>query len=118
MGWFAYHTLQRLSASHPEVEFIFFFDRQWSQEFIFNKNVTPVTLFPQARHPFLYYLWFEFAVPAALKKHKPDLFLSPDGYLSLSTQVPQVAVIHDLNFEHYPEDLPFLTGKYYQYYFP
>jgi len=118
MGWFAYHTLKRLTAAHPEVEFIFFFDRPWSPEFIFNKNVTPVALFPQARHPFLYYWWFEYSIPAALKKYKADLFLSPDGYLSLSTKVPQLAVIHDLNFEHYPEDMPFLTRNYYTYFFP
>ncbi len=118
MGWFAYHTLKRITEKHPETEFIFLFDRPWSEEFVFGKNVTPVALFPQARHPFLYYLWFEHAVPNALKKYKADLFLSPDGYLSLSTHVPQVGVMHDLNFEQYPEDLPFLTRHYYKYYFP
>ena len=51
-------------------------------------------------------------------KLKPDLFLSPDGYLSLSAKTKQLAVIHDLNFEHYPKDLPFLVRKYYQYFFP
>lgn len=103
---------------HPDVEFLFFFDRKWSTEFVFGPNVTPVNLFPQARHPFLFYLWFEWAIPAALKKYKADIFLSPDGYLSLSTDIPQIAVIHDLNFEHYPEDLPFLSRNYYRYYFP
>src|SRR5689334_22671081 len=113
MGWFAYHTLKNLTRTHPQVEFIFLFDRPWSEEFIFNDNVKPEALFPQARHPFLYYLWFEHAVPAALKKHKADLFLSPDGYLSLNTSVPQLPVIHDLNFEHYPGDLPFWSRHYY-----
>ncbi|MFC2138959.1 glycosyltransferase family 4 protein, partial [Bacteroidota bacterium] len=28
------------------------------------------------------------------------------------------AIIHDINFHHRPEDLPFLTRKYYQNYFP
>jgi len=27
-------------------------------------------------------------------------------------------VIHDLNFEHFPEDLPYLERNYYKYYFP
>ncbi|MDQ3051802.1 MAG: glycosyltransferase family 4 protein [Bacteroidota bacterium] len=118
MGWFAYHTLLRITRDHPGVEFIFLFDRKWSDEFVFGPNVTPVALFPQARHPFLYYWWFEHAIPAALKKYKADLFLSPDGYLSLSTTVPQLGVIHDLNFEHYPNDLPLLTRWYYKHYFP
>lgn len=118
IGWFTYHTLNRITKNHPETEFIFFFDRPWSDEFVFGPNVRPVQLFPQARHPFLYYLWFEYAIPAALKKYKADLFLSPDGYLSLSTGVPQIGVIHDLNFEHYPKDLPFLARNYYLHYFP
>lgn len=118
MGWFAWHTLKRMTESHPETEFIFFFDRPWSEEFVFGPNVTPVALFPQARHPFLYYCWFEYAVPAALKKYKADVFYSPDGYLSLSTAIPQLGVMHDLNFEHYPDDLPFLTRHYYRYFFP
>jgi len=118
IGWFTYHTLQRLTTTHREVEFIFFFDRKWSDEFLFSSNVSPVALFPQARHPFLYYWWFEYSVPSALQKIRPDLFLSPDGFLSLSTDVPQVGVIHDLNFEHYPADLPFLTRHYYRHYFP
>ncbi len=118
IGWFTYHTLQRITRDHPETEFLFFFDRHWSPEFVFGPNVTPVSLFPQARHPFLYYIWFEHSIPSALRKYGADLFLSPDGYLSLSTKVPQLAVIHDLNFEHYPEDLPYLTRNYYRYFFP
>ena len=118
IGWFTFETLQRLTRSHPEVEFYFFFDRPFDTEFVFAENVTPVVLAPQARHPFLYFLWFEFSITAALKKYKIDLFLSPDGYLSLRTKVPSLPVIHDLNFEHFSKDLPPLTLKYYRYYFP
>ena len=77
-----------------------------------------MVLNPPARHPFLFYLWFEYMVPKALKKTGAGLFLSTDGYLSLNTQVPSIPVIHDLNFEHYPEHLPFLVRKYYKHYFP
>jgi glycosyltransferase involved in cell wall biosynthesis len=44
--------------------------------------------------------------------------LSPDGYLSLGSDVKQIPVIHDLSFVHYPEDLPFLNEKYVNHYFP
>jgi glycosyltransferase involved in cell wall biosynthesis len=63
-------------------------------------------------------LWFEKSLPRRFKKIKPDLFFSPDGYLSLSTDVPSMNVFHDLNFEHYPEDLPVTERKFYRYYFP
>ena len=118
IGWFTYETLKRITCQHPEHEFIFLFDRKWDEEFIFSNNITPLVIQPQARHPFLFYFWFEYAVPKALKKTKADLFLSPDGYLSLSTKIKSIAVIHDLNFEHYPQDLPFWARHYYRYYFP
>jgi glycosyltransferase involved in cell wall biosynthesis len=53
-----------------------------------------------------------------LKKHKPDLFLSPDGFLSLRTKTPSVTVIHDLNYEHYPKDITWVERKFYTRYFP
>lgn len=73
---------------------------------------------PQSRRPILWWMWFEWAVPWALKKYEADLFLSPDGYLSLKTDVPSVNVIHDLNFEQFPEDLPSSYSRYYKKYFP
>ncbi len=118
IGWFAYETLKRITKAHPEHEFVFFFDRPFSSEFVFSKNVKPVVLSPQARHPILFNLWFDYSVTRALKKHKADVFLSPDGMLSLRTNIPQIAVMHDLNFEHYPEDLPPHIAKYYLKRFP
>lgn len=118
IGWVAYETLKRITRAHPEHEFYFIFDRQWDERFIFSDNVHPVVAGPQARHPFLYYLWFEWSIPRVLRKIDADLFLSPDAYLSLKTNVDSIAVFHDLNFEHYPEDLPFLERKYYRHFFP
>ncbi len=46
------------------------------------------------------------------------MFLSPDAYLSLTSDIPSLAVFHDLNFEHYPEDLPVTERFYYRRYFP
>lgn len=118
IGWFSYETLKRITNDHPDDHFIFLFDRDFNEDFIFSENVTPLVLSPQARHPILFYWWFEFSVANFLNKYKPDLFLSPDGYLSLKANCKQLAVMHDLNFEHYPDDLPFLVRKYYKYFFP
>ena len=118
IGWFTFETFKRITRKHPEHEFIFIFDRQFSDEFIFSSNITPVVIHPQSRHPFLWYLWFEHSLPTFLKKSKPDLFISPDGFLSLSSNIPSFSVIHDINFAHQPKDLPFLAKKYYNHYFP
>lgn len=118
IGWFTCESLKRITKNHPEHKFLFLFDRPFSEEFIFSDNVSPIVVGPQARHPFLWYWWFEYSLLKIFQKHKPDLFLSPDGYLSLCSSVPSVAVIHDLNFEYYPQDIPFAARKYYKKYFP
>ena len=117
-GWFTHEVVKRIVQNNPEHEFYFFFDRKYDSKFIYGNNVTPIVINPPARHPFLYYLWFEFGVKKALRKHNIDVFLSPDGYLSLGSDVKQIPVIHDLSFVHYPEDLPFLNEKYMNHYFP
>lgn len=118
IGWFTFETLKRITQNHKEHEFLFIFDRTFSEEFIFTPNVKPYVLKPVTRHPFLWYIWFEHSIPSFLHKHNIDLFLSPDGYISLSTRIPQISVIHDINFAHRPKDLPLLTRTYYNYYFP
>ncbi len=118
IGWFTYENLKRITKAHPEHQFFFFFDRPFSNEFIFQENIHPLVIPPQARHPILFNLWFDFMVTRALKKYNIDVFLSPDGMLSLKTDVPQIAVMHDLNFEHHPEDLPKHITKYYRKRFP
>lgn len=118
IGLFTYETLKRIVLANPDIEFYFLFDRKYDHEFVFADNVKPVVLFPQARHPFLWMLWFEVSVAKWLNKNKPDLFLSTDGYGCLRTEVPQVLVMHDLAFEHFKEHVPFIARQYYQYYMP
>ncbi len=118
IGWFTYETLKRITKNHPEHDFYFLFDRKYSNKFIFSDNITPIIIKPPARHPFLWFLWFEVSVKRILKKLNADFFISPDGYLSLSSKTKQIPVIHDINFVHRPQDLPLLTRKYYNYFFP
>ncbi|MCX6306632.1 MAG: glycosyltransferase family 1 protein [Bacteroidetes bacterium] len=118
IGWFTYESLKRITTQHPEHQFFFIFDREYDPEFLFSANITPIIQYPHARHPVLYYTWFEMAIPKLLDRIKPDLFLSPDGFLSLKTPVKSLAVFHDLNFEHYPQDIPFWTRRFYRQYFP
>ncbi len=118
IGWFSYESLKRMVAAHPEVTFIFIFDRSPDPSFLFGPNVMARVLKPQARHPLLFYIWFNFSLPRLLRKLQPDLFLSPDGYNALPYKGKSLVVIHDLNFEHHPADLPWLVRKYYRYFFP
>jgi len=118
IGWFTYQTLVRIVRNHPEHQFFFFFDRPFDPAFVFADNVTPVVAPPQARHPILFYIWFEWSVPFLLRKYKIDLFLSTDSFMSLSTKVPTCLVMHDLAFEHYPEHFVLAQRLYWKHFSP
>ncbi len=116
IGWFTYETVKHMVLSHPEHTFLFLFDRPYAQHFIMATNVIPVVISPQARHPILWYTWFEIMVPRVLKKYKADVFLSPDCYCSLATKVPTCMVLHDLAFLRFPHHISKLYVSYLKYY--
>ena len=118
IGRFGYESLIRITQNHPEAHFVFLFDRKVHEDFIFSENITPVKLLPPARRPWLWNIWFNISVKGVLRDLSPDLFLSIDGYLPLNVKTPCLPVIHDLNFEHYPKDMPARYAKWYRKKFP
>ncbi|UPL50386.1 glycosyltransferase family 4 protein [Hymenobacter sublimis] len=118
IGRFTYETLRHLVQQHPEHTFHFLFDRAFDERYRFGPNVVPHVLGPPARHPLLWLAWFEGAVARWLRRRRPAVFLSPDGYTTLRTRVPRVTVIHDLAFEHFPQDVSPLVLRYYRYFTP
>ena len=118
IGWFASESMRCMVADHPEHTFVFFFDRKPSPAFRFADNVEFVVLHPPARHPLLWYFFFEWSLRRALRRHHIDLLLSPDGFLPLQRRVPSLAVIHDLNFEHAKGNLKPSHQWYMSHYFP
>lgn len=118
IGRFTYETLKRLVRAQPQHTFHLLFDRAYDERYVLGPNVVPHVLFPPARHPFLWVAWFEGAVALWLRRHRPAVFFSPDGYTTLATRVPRVTVLHDLAFEHYPEHMSVLEHKYYQFFAP
>ncbi|MCS6917467.1 MAG: glycosyltransferase family 1 protein [Chitinophagales bacterium] len=118
IGVFTAETLRLITRQHPEHVFYFLFDRPYSSSFVFSDNVRPVVIGPQARHPLLWYWWFEWSVPQVLRRIKADLFVSPDGYGSLRAHCPQVVVMHDLAFEHFDDQMDALSKAYYRHFSP
>lgn len=109
---FTWETTKRLVLNNPQHQFYFIFDRAFDESYIIADNVTPLVLGPQARHPWLWYWWFEQSLPRLFKKHKIDLFYSPEIYISLKANVPTLMVSHDIVFETYKDHLPNYQQKY------
>ena len=119
IGMVTNEILKRITLNHPEHQFIFLFDRPYSKEFIYSDNITPVVVYPPARAPILWYLFFEWGIYFALKKYKADVFISTDGWVSLRSKVPTLNVVHDLNFVHFPQFFEKnMSLNYYEKYTP
>lgn len=117
IGWFSYEILRHLT-KNPENDFFFIFDRPFDHRFIFSENITPVQAGPPARHPFLFYLWFEWVIPKVLKRVKADVFLSTDGFLSLRARTKTVLFWHDLSYLYFPGHVGLLQRWYYRFFVP
>ncbi|MGV3657336.1 MAG: glycosyltransferase family 4 protein, partial [Chitinophagaceae bacterium] len=117
-GYFIQEVFSRIATQHSEHRFYFLFDRPVHPSITLPPGVMPVVVGPPARHPLLWKWWYDVAVPRVLKKIKADVFLSPDGFLSLTTKVPQCLVLHDLGFLHFTEGYQKSHLHFYKYYTP
>lgn len=117
-GHFANEVLSRIVKAHPQHEFFFLFDRPYDQKFIYASNVTPLIVQPAARHPLAFKWWYDVKAPLALRRYKPDVWLQPYGFCSLSSSIPQVLIVHDLAFLHHPDFIPWYHRLYYRFFTP
>ncbi len=117
-GYFISETFSYLVKRYPDHEFIFIFDRPFDDRFVFSSNVIPIVARPPARHPLLWKYWYDVKISAILKKYKADVFVSADGFCSLTTKVPQCLVVHDLAFLHYSSQIKKSHLLYFKRYVP
>lgn len=115
-GYNVKETFSRIVRQHPEHEFIFVFDRRYDPDFIFGPNVKAIVVGPPARHPLAFKYWYDVKAPLALRRYKPDLWIQPYGFCSLSTRIPQLLMVHDLAFKHYPGFVSTANRWYYRWY--
>ena len=118
IGWFTHECFSRIAANHPEHQFLLLFDRRPDSMFDYGDHVEVKHLWPPARRPMLYDWWFDYSVTRAIRRWNADVFVSTDGFLSRRTSIPQLAVMHDLNFMHHPQWMPPREARYYRSRFP
>ena len=79
LGLFTEGSFKHIVTQHPKINFIFIFDRAPHTDFIFGKNVTTKVIGPQARHPFLYMIWYGFSLKRLLKTNTSPICTSSIG---------------------------------------
>ncbi len=118
IGYFTQEVFKRLAKHYPQHQFYFLFDQPYSRDFIFSENIHPLVVPPPARNPILWKYWYDIKLPLVLKKIKADVFVSLDGFCSLTTKVPQCLVVHDLGFLHQPEAYKKSHYRFYKHFTP
>ena len=140
IGWFTYEVVRGMVRNHPEHRFVLIGDRRYDRlpaksggkgkrlrddsggkhgGFpVEGSNVEYVTIPLRTVHPLLWHFWHEYLLPPVLKRIRADVFIAPDGMMPLRTDVPCIPVIHDLNHEHRPGDIPRRECRYYRKRFP
>jgi glycosyltransferase involved in cell wall biosynthesis len=117
IGYFTVNAVANLIKDHPEVQFKVLCDKKFTEDYFDLPNVTKHKIFPALRHPLLYVFYMDVMLPLFLRKHKPDVMVSADGYLSLLSACSQISVIYDINFEHNPRDVKLKNRIYFRFFF-
>lgn len=66
-------------------------------------NVKNLVIGQRSSSPLLWKMWYNYKLPATLKKIKANLLVSAGGIGSLTTKLPQCILINDLAFVGHPE---------------
>jgi glycosyltransferase involved in cell wall biosynthesis len=113
-GYFMQEVFCRIANNNPQHEFYFLFDGADDKTVIASANIHHITIKPITNHPLLYRFWYNWQLPALLKKLKADVLVSADGLCSFATKLPQCLVVHDLAFIHEPHLLAKSHQRYYK----
>lgn len=69
-----------------------------------NISLLPVT--PPPASTLLWRYWYQYTLPAILRKQRATLFISTDGCCALRTRIPQVLLLPDADRDAYPQFFP------------
>ena len=99
---FLFTCLGQLTKKYPQHQFLFIFDKPYAENLSFTKNVLPIVAGPETSNSLRLQYWFNFKIPALLRRYKADVFISMEGICSLRTKKPQCLAVTNLGFVQQP----------------
>ncbi len=112
-GHYTVSIFKLLVKQYPQHQFVFVYDRPHGADLVSGANVQSITVAPAARHIPAFFYWYNISAALAVKKLKADVWVQPYGFCSLSTTIPQVLVVHDLAFKHFPQHISWMQRWHY-----
>lgn len=115
---FLFSMLEHLTAAFPQHQFLYVSDEPYHNTSAFQNNVTPVVTGPETSSSLRLQYWFNYRVPAVLRRHKADVFVSMEGICSLRSKVPQCILVSDLSFLQSSAAAKKTAARFYKKYMP
>lgn len=97
-----YKTIKRIAATRQEHHFIFICEPQLADQFNTGNNIKLIKTKKRKRSTILWKYWYDVRIPALLRKHTADLFISPGPFCSMNTKLPQLLVLADTSLIESP----------------
>jgi glycosyltransferase involved in cell wall biosynthesis len=117
IGWYIEQITRHLATVAPDLSLTLLFDRSPHPTLVPKGASAQAVGFP-ARHPSLWWIWFEQSIPRWVRANKPDVLVSLEGFLPSTVPCKTVTVIHDIAFEHSPGHMKRLHRAYYRWKIP
>ncbi len=117
-GNYAFEIISRLVESHPEHDFVWVIDSPYNHSVLTAPNLKSIQVGPPARNVPAFLYWYNISAVLALRKIKPDIWIQPYGFCSLTSKIPQLLVVQDLAFLHFPNQISWLQQWHYKIFTP
>lgn len=115
---FMFEMLSRLVKKFPQHQYLYIFDSPYDVTLSFAENVIPIIAGPKTGSILRLQYWFNYKIPAVLRKYKADVFVSMEDICSLRTKIPQCLLITDLCFLQSPQLLKNSQAGFYKNFMP
>jgi glycosyltransferase involved in cell wall biosynthesis len=89
-----------IARQQPAHEFYFLSDRTFDEAIDIASNSRSLVVGPKADGRLLTKYWFDLRLPKVLKKIRANVFVSPDGFCSLTTKLPQCLIAPGMAFSN------------------
>jgi hypothetical protein len=112
-GHYTLSIFKLIVKQQPQHQFVFIYDRPHATDLVSGSNVRSITVGPAARHLPGFFYWYNISAAMAVKKIKADVWVQPYGFCSQTSSVPQLLVVHDLAFKHFPQYISWMQRWHY-----
>ena len=107
-----------LAQKYPQHQFIYIAGNSFSRKTFSEKNIRAEVVGPDILPPLLRTYWYQYKLPALLRKLKADLYFSADGTCALRTRIKQCCLVADLDWLSHPKHFKGSLSSFYKKNYP